>query len=362
MPTFALSGAHVGAKFGIFKTLDLINAGAGQNYLLGKHGTIPTSLLDGGVFYDFPYLQSIAITFEGSVQTIQAIGLQNIAALEEVAIGFQDITIELLAQPIPAMEKIFSMFKRTSTTYNHYPFVALRLGVKGAYYREGGNFRNALIDIWSCVPRQLSFNQPEGGAATLRLTLGGGYIYTEFPSNTDVSVAYNINKGILNVYEGVVRFYADEQGNNPILPDIPFYISSLSIDIRNTVNPFHTFLGGNFTDESYMKAVRLWRAVMDAIQVVEGSVTLLTPRDITTQLNLNKLTQVGRMDILYYPFAGSSAPSSGVPSNYEMKISLYYVKFTRSNTNITPDRVLQWTVNFNASHPSQEAWAFEVTP
>lgn len=362
MPTFVLSGAHVGAKFGIFKTLDLINAGAGQNYLLGKHAAIPTTLLDGGTFYDFPYLQSIAITVEGAVQPVQAIGLQNIAALEEVAIAFQDITVEMLAQPIPALEKIFNMFKRTSSTYNHYPFVALRLGVRGVYYKEGGDFRNALIDIWSCVPRQLTFNQPEGGAATLRLSLGGGYIYAEVPSTTDVSVAYNINKGILNVYEGVLKFFADETGNNPILQDVPFYVSSLSLDIRNTVNPIHTFLGGNFSDEAYLKAVRLWRAVMDAIQIVEGNMTVYIPKDITTQLNINKLTKVGRMDIIYYPFAGSSAPSSGLPSNYEMKISLFNVKFTRSNTNIAPDRAIQWTVNFNASHPSQEAWTFEVTP
>lgn len=361
MPTFVLSGAHVAAKFGIFDTAALMNYA--QNKLLGAHETIPPSLIkDNGTFYDFPYLSSIAVTIEGGVRQIQALGLENVAALEEEGIGFNDVTIECFAQPIPAMAKIFSLFKRTAESYNHFPFAAIRACARGTYYTEesGGGFGNAWLDFWACVPRTLTFSQPTGSPATIRLSLGAGYIYHTVPVTTPFTISYNIEKGILNIFEGVMKLYADTSGNNPIMADFPLFVSALTFDIRNTVNPIHTFLADNFSDEKFMRAVRMWRALMDAIQVVEGNFTVLMMRKDATMLNVNELQRVGRIDILYYPFAGYSAPDTGVPSNYEMRITLYNVKFTRSSTNITPDGALQWTTNFVASNPTAEAWEFEV--
>ncbi len=356
MPTFVLSGAHVGAKFGIFDTTQLINYA--ENKLLGAAEVIPTPLIKGGTFYDFPYLSSISLTVEGGVRQIQAIGLQNLAALEEEGIGLQDVSIECMVQPIPAMEKIFSLFKRRAEFYNHFPFVAIRAGAKGVYYfGNPSGFGNALIDVWACVPRSLTFNQPAGNPATLRLSLGGGYIHAEIPYTQPFSISYRIDKGILNIFEGVIKLYNTQ--NQRILPEFPLLVSSFSMDIRNNINPYHTFLQDTFTQSKFIKAVRMWRALMDAIQIVEGNFTVLTIHNEITLLNINQLTQVAKMEIEYYPFVGSSYPGSP-PTNPEMKITLYNVKFTRSSTNITPDGALQWTTNFMTSNPEGESWDFYV--
>lgn len=360
MPTFILSGAHVAAKFGIFNTDALLNYG--ENKLLGKAAYIPDSLLQGNAFMDFPYLSSIAVTVEGGVRQVQAIGLPNIAALEEEAIGFQDVTIEVLAQPLQSLRQLFSIFKRTAANRYHFPFVALRCAVRGLYYieEEGKGWADAWLDFWACVPRTITFNQPEGAPATVRVTLGAGYIHPQIPAPSSFSMFYDISKGILNIFEGVMELY--DSANNRILPEFPLLVTSFSLDIRNTINPLHTYMMRTFSDPLFMRAVRMWRALWDGIQNVEGNFTVVTMNRSATFLNVNKLRSVARIEIKYYPFVGANAPTTP-PTNPEFTIRLYNVKFTRSTTNIRPDGALQWTTNFVASqnYIGQEAWDVVVS-
>ena len=369
MPTFALSGRHARVFWSRYDTAALLNySGMGNNFLLGADEMTPSSLVknpvtgNAGQWVGFPYLTSVSFTVEGGVTPVTALGLDNPAAVEEIAIGLQDVTIECLLQAVDETFALFNMFKRVTDTndpaYMHWPLLNVRVYLVGYSYYQGGLQSGRLFtwDIWSCIPRSISLNQPEGGAATLRVTLGGGYIFAGVMTGTAPAVSYNISKGILNVFEGRVIFYDDSNPPQPINTDLPLYISSLSIDINNTVNSFHTFLANNFSDAKFMRAVRLPRALMDGVQTITGSMTLFAPRDIMARLNINKLQRFGMIDILYYPYAGANAPSS-VPSTHEFGLRIFNVKVIRSSVNLAPDRMVGLNINFQATHPTAEAWA-----
>jgi len=369
MPTFALSGRHARVFWSKYDTAALLgHSGVSNNFLLGADEPTPSSLVKNpitgtpGEWVGFPYLQSVSFTAEAGITQVTALGLDNPAALEEIAIGLQDVSVDCLMQAVDEAKALFRLFKRVSDSndpaYMHWPFVNLRVFLVGYTYYQGGLQSGKVYtwDIWSAIPRTLSLNQPESGATTLRVTFGGGYIYTAVQDTTVPPVSYDISKGILNVFEGRVIFYDDANPPQPLNLDLPLYITSLSFDINNTVNAFHTFLANNFTDAKFMRAVRVPRAIMTGIQTITGSMSVYAPREIVARLNINKLQRFGQIDILYYPYAGANAPSE-VPTTHEFGIRLYNVKVVRSSVSLAPDRAVSLNINFQATHPTAEAWA-----
>ena len=370
MPIIAVTGRNARAFWTTIDAQQLFSYSGANNFLLAANESIPDTLTKHPItgtagWANFPFLSSVNFTIEGGLQLVSALGLDNPVSIEEVGIPLQDVTVECLFQPTPEGKKLFDLFKRVddpnSPLYGHYGLAALRTYISGMTYYEGGSLQKGLvqvIDCWSCIPRTISFNQPEGGAATVRINFGSPFIRVASQSATPPPAGYNIGVAILNAFEGRVVLY-DENGTNALDTDIPLLITSLSFDIRNNVQAFHTFLRSVFTDSKFMNAVRAVRALGYGVQTVEGSFTLFAPRDIAGRININKVPKHGKIEIMYYPFAGSDASTTTVPTSPQIKFTFTNVKLSRTAYNITPDRALTLTINFQATTTVGQAWSVE---
>ena len=370
MPIITVTGRNARAFWTKIDAAQLFNYTGGNNFLLAANEMIPDSLTKNPItgsagWANFPFLSSISFNIEGSTQLVQALGLDNPVSIEEVGLALQDVTIECLFQPTNEGKKLFDMFKRIEDANDplvgHWGLWAVRTYISGMTYYQGGQLQKGLVhiaDCWSCLPRTITFNQPEGGPATLRINLGSPFIRVASTVATPPAAGYNIGVAILNAFEGRILLY-DENGSNVLDTDVPLLVTSLNFDIRNNVQTTHTFLRDAFNAAKFMNAVRAVRAFGFGVQTVEGSFTLFAPRDIAGQLNINKIPKYGKIEVMYYPYAGSDASTSTVPTTPQITFRFFNVKFTRTAYNITPDRAMTLTMNFQATSPTGYAWEVE---
>lgn len=367
MPIITVTGRNARAFWTGINATELFNLTGSNNFLLASNEMIPTTItkhpLSGQPGWaNFPFLSSISFTIEGSTQLVQALGLDNPVSIEEVGIGLQDVTVECLFQPTPEGKALFSMFRRVENANDpmagHWGLWGVRTYIFGMTFLEGNTLRTGytqIVDCWSSVPRTITFNQPEGGPATVRVNWGTPFIRVASQVASAPPAGYNVGVSIMNAFEGRIVLY-DENGSNALDTDIPLLVTSFNFDIRNNVQTAHTFLRSVFTQAKFMNAVRAVRAIGYGVQTVEGSFTLFAPRDIAGELNLNRIPQYGRIEVMYYPFAGGDASRTAVPTNPSITFRFNNVKFIRTGYNITPDRALTISLNFQATSSSGYAW------
>lgn len=370
MPIITVTGRNARAFWTKIDASQLFSYSGGNNFLLAANELIPNGITKHPVsgsqgWANFPFLSSISFNVEGGTQLVQVLGLDNPVSIEEVGLALQDVNIECLFQPTTEGKKLFDMFKRVEDANDpligHWGLWGVRVYISGMTYYQGGQLQKGLVhiaDCWSCLPRTITFNQPEGGAATLRVNLGAPFIRVASSTDTPPAAGYNTSVAILNAFEGRIVIY-DEGGNNALDVDFPLLVTSLNFDIRNNVQTAHTFLRGAFNAAKFMNAVRAVRAIGFGVQTVEGSFTLFAPRDVAGQINLNRIPKYGKIEISYYPYAGSDASINTVPTTPQITFRFYNVKFIRTAYNITPDRAMTLTMNFQATSSTGYAWEVE---
>lgn len=328
---------------------------------------IPDTYVQG--WMGFPYIQDIRFTTEGGLDNIVSVGVENIAAIEEVGIGFQDVTIEVIAQPNNIFKNLVRLAYRDPTQgVYHLPFVFLRFflvdaaeatstGIAQVHYR---------IDIWAAILRRFEFNQPTDGFATARFTFASNFIdihkftgdWTSggAPSGYPYWQSYDLNVGVLNAFEAVMKFL-DPTTNNPH-PQFQNYsleIASFNFDVTTNITAFHTFLNAALTSDSRRAALRLWRAFMDAVQVVEGGFTAYLPPDVGGSLNVHYLDRA-KLVVEYYQYAGTGAITT-LPGSPVLTFTFPYIKFLSAGTGFAPDRQVTFDVRFRAFNPAGMAWS-----
>lgn len=366
MAVYVLSGRNVRA-FWARHSSQLITDALDHSGILAKSGGISDTYITSDGWQSFPYIQDIRFTTEAGVDNIVSVGVENIAAVEEIGIGFQEVTIEVIAQPNDIYKNLVRLcYRDPSQNIFHLPYMCLRFFVVGGYEAGTGPV-NYKIDIWAGVLRRFEFNQPADGWATSRFTFASNYIDIQkftgdwrsqgnYPG-TGYWQSYDLSVGVLNSFEAVMEFL-DPNTNQP-LPEFANYsleISTFSFDVTTTTTPFHTFLASALTDSSRRDAIRLWRMVMDAVQTVEGGFTAYVPPNVGGSLNVHKLP-ITKLRVRYYPYAGTGAPTDTLPTSPVLTFEFPYVKFLSAGTGFAPDRPVTFDLRFRAFNPSGMAWS-----
>lgn len=419
MAVYVLSGRQTRVRWGVFKEpFNAYSDFLSNNAALARHTLIDDDWLEpnphssgGSAWRTLPYVRNVTVRTDAGVGELFAVGLDSYATMEETAIPFQEVTLDMIVQPTVDVLDLVNAAIRWNVTPTNYSkqrvnlhFIVVRLGIVGVPQVVEGSSGNELKDygwIWDIYPGMISrmTMRFSGGAfADFSVTIQGGYIYiTSFdltnPSqrNTFESLippmSYPLQAGVINNFEGVVTFHPSVAGvvsfshtgtpgtsQQPIqIPTeqlSPFTgnkfgmeIQEFSLTVDNRLTPIYPFLKSTFPNTaegvSAWKTIRTYRGVFQGVTMVTGSMTALipipTPHGTLNHAfaqewvhNLNQQLVQTPLDILVSFFPYAGTGAQTLPANPILQLALYSVKFVNLGTGFTPQREITFTSDWRA--------------
>lgn len=286
----------------------------------------------------FPYLREIRLRTTSGIEPVTAIGVESIAALEEVLVDFQEVEFQMLAQPTSVCKALWSKALRSGSM--HLPFLGVRVLLPSTETEAVG------LEIQNCIASRADFEQPTDGPATLRMTLSGGYVRVvpltsqSQMDNFVAAMSYNTSAGIILIREGTITI--TEQGSQtPLIA--PMRVASFSLRINNRLEALHTFQDFTGLTTDNLQAIRLWNALYEGRAEYTGTLTAYVyplPKSITAAK-----VPVVDMTLNWYPLVGQSQPTVGNP---ELTITVTGARFRSVDVPATPDRPVALDVEYEA--------------
>ncbi|MEM2265348.1 MAG: hypothetical protein QW687_00750 [Candidatus Hadarchaeales archaeon] len=419
MAVYVLSGRQTRVKWGVFKEPYIAYSNfLDNNGALARHTLIDDDWLEpnpynssGPPWRDLPYVRNVTVRTEAGVNELFAVGLDSYATMEETAIPFQEVTLDMILQPTVDVLDLFNAAIRWNVTSTDYAkqrinlhFVTVRLGIVGVPRIVSGQSGSELKDygwIWDIYPGMISRVTARftgGTFAEFSVTLQGGYIYITSFDLTDPSqrntfeslippMSYPLSAGVINNFEGVVTFHPSVAGvvnfshtGSPSTSQQPISIPTeqispfsdskfgmeiqeFSLTVDNRLTPIYPFLKSTFpnTTEGVQawKTIRTYRGIFQGVSTVTGSLTALLPiplprgtlNQATAQewaYTLNQQLTQTTLDVLVSFFPYAGTGAQSLPANPILQFAFYAVKFVNMGTGFTPQREITFSVDWRA--------------
>ncbi len=362
MGWYILSGRHVSFRVGKWapnfqSTVDVI-----QDVL---DGIGPTALPTGVTEIQNPcFLNEVGIEMSAGINPIVAIGVENIAALEEFVVRAQNIRTRFTIQsqaagatsgPIDFVHEIMKGSTRLGTepgqTLYHLPPYFLDFFVIAP--RVGGT---GIDKVWRvCAPfafvRNLRWTQRPEDAAQLEITWFVPYIhFADIGTATPPMVQYNPSAGVFIVRE-VVFDASVETGTENVLDLTALsnqrIVTDFTIEINNDLREVFTVSKGtDVTTERVRRTLRVFNAIFEGRSTITSNFTIVYPGGLTGSLNLALPQALKKVAFTYYEAAGTGA-YTGTPTPI-YRLTLRMAKVLDSRVNFAMEQMITLGVTVQA--------------
>jgi hypothetical protein len=362
MSWYILSGRHVSFRVGKWasdfqSTVEVI-----QDVL---DGLGPTALPTGVTEIQNPcFLNEVGIEMSAGINPIVAIGVENIAALEEFIVRAQNIRTRFTIQsqaagatsgPIDFVHEIMKGATRLGTepgqTLYHLPPYFLDFFVIAPQVGGAG-----VAKVWRvCAPfafvRNLRWTQRPEDAAQLEITWFVPYIhFADIGTATPPMVQYNPSAGVFIVRE-VVFDASVESGTENILDLTALsnqrIVTDFTIEINNDLREVFTVSKGtDITTERVRRTLRVFNAIFEGRSTITSNFTIVYPGGLRGSLNLALPQALKKIAFTYYEAAGTGA-YGGTPTPI-YRLTLRMAKVLDSRVNFAMEQMITLGVTVQA--------------
>jgi len=348
MAWYVLAGRNVGFRIGRWASNFYQNVPVIKDVLQGlQPGAVPT-----GVTLLTPqcYLNEVGLDIDAGITPIVAIGVENIASLEEFIVRAQNIRTRFTVQstngtshPISFIHNLIEGATRLGGLYHLPPYFLDFYVVDTAVGTPGilGGYR-------VCAPfafvRNLRWTQRPDDAAQVEITWFVPYVSFDTFSGSITLVQYLVDAGIFIAREGVLQVTAS--GSDVI--DLTALsqdriVTDLTIELNNDLREVYTFsLAGDITTEAIRRLLRVFNAIFEGRSTVSGSFTMIYPA-LLGSLNLAQPQAFKTLTFTYYEAAGSGYSQNPVPV---YKVEIVDAKVLSARVNFATEQMVSLSCNF----------------
>lgn len=349
MSWFVLAGRNVGFQIGKWPQDFDTQVPVIRDVLMGlQPGQVPNGVT---LLAPPPFLNEVGLDIEAGITPVTAIGVENIAGLQEFIVRAQNIRTRFTVQtrastgtnhPINFIHNIFTGATRLLSLY-HLPPYYLEFFVVDP---------GPPVKSWRiCAPfafiRNFRWTQRPEDAAQLEVTWFVPYISFDQMNNPPAAlVQYVPDAGVLTIREGVLTV----SGGSGDVVDISLLnteriVTDLSIEINNDLREVYTFsLAGDITNEAIRKLLRVFNAIFEGRSTITGSFTFIYPAFMGS-LNLAQPQTLKRLTFAYYEAAGSGYTPTPQPVYY---IRVLDAKILSARVTFALEQMLSFNCSFQA--------------
>jgi hypothetical protein len=366
MPWFVLSGRNVGFRFGKWGSDFEATVPVIKDVLHGL--TDATSVPTGVTVLTNPcFLNEVDIDMSAGINPIVALGVENIASLEEFIIRAQNVRTRFTVQsqqagatsgPIDFVHNLISGATRLGTsvgtnTYHLPPYfldffvVAPPVGALGTP-----------VKVWRLSApfafiRNLRWTQRPDDAAQLEVTWFVPYIFFgDVGTSVPTLSSYDASAGVLIVREAVFDIASEETGTDNVLDLATFQsqriVTDFSIEINNDLREVYTAsLPSDMgtTNGAIRRTLRVFNAIFDGRSTITSSFTVIYPGGLKGSLNLAMPQVLKKISFTYYESAGAGATEPPVPV---YRLTLRNAKVLDSRVALATEQQIILTTNVQA--------------
>lgn len=353
MAWYVISGRNVSFQIGKWSSTFYQDVPVIQDVISG--GGVPTGVT---ILPNPCFLNDVGIELSAGITPIVAIGVENIAALEEFIVRAQNIrtrfTIQTLAagQTVGPIDFVHSLISGSTRLLESDtpPFPHLNPYFLDFYVVDPAVGTPGILNAWRvCAPfafiRNLRWIQRPEDAAQLEITWFVPYISFQ-PVTTVVPVTYTLDAGILISREATLSVEAtgsDVIDLSRLTSDR--IISDLTIEINNDLREVYTFsLPTDITTGSIRRLLRVFNAIFEGRSTITGNFTMIYPAMLGS-LNLAQPQAYKTMTITYYEAAGSGYTAT--PRSV-YSITLHDVKILDSRVTFAQEQMVTLAATFQA--------------
>jgi hypothetical protein len=366
MGWYILSGRHVSFRVGKWATNFQSTVDVIQDVLYGLSD--PVGLPTGVTAISNPcFLNEVGIEMSAGITPIVAVGVENIAALEEFIVRAQNIRTRFTVQsqaagassgPIDFIHEIMKGATRLGTepgqALYHLPPYFLDFFVIAP--QVGGT---GIAKVWRvCAPfafvRNLRWTQRPEDAAQLEITWFVPYIsFADIGTATPPLVQYNPSAGVFIVRE--VAFNAEVEAGTENVLDLTALsnqriVTDFTVEINNdlrevfTVSKTADITGSN--SEKIRRTLRVFNGIFEGRSTITSNFTIVYPGGLTGSLNLALPQALKKIAFTYYEAAGTGA-YSGTPTPI-YRLTLRMAKVLDSRVNFAMEQMITLGVTVQA--------------
>jgi hypothetical protein len=351
MGWYVLSGRNVSFRVGKWPSNFETTVGVIQDVLDGLSNS--TALPAGVTVISNPcFLNDVGIEMSAGITPIVAIGVENIAALEEFVVRAQNIRTRFTVQsqaagatsgPIDFIHEIMKGATRLGTlpgqTLYHLPPYFLDFFVIAP--RVGG----AGIDkVWRvCAPfafvRNLRWAQRPEDAAQVEITWFVPYVhFADIGDATPPLVQYNPSAGVFIVRE--VVFDAEVEAGTENVLDLSALanqriVTDFTVEINNDLREVFTVskasdITGAGSDK-IRRLLRVFNSIFEGRSTITSNFTIVHPGGLSGSLNLALPQALKKISFTYYEAAGTGASADAPTPIYRLVLRMAKVLDSRIN-------------------------------
>jgi hypothetical protein len=367
MSWFVLSGRNVGFRIGKWApdfeaTVPVIRD---VLYGLGDATSVPPGVT---ILTNPCFLNEVDIDMSAGVNPIVALGVENIASLEEFIVRAQNVRTRFTVQsqqagatsgPIDFVHNLISGATRLGTsvganTYHLPPYfldffvVAPPVGILGPP-----------VKVWRLSApfafiRNLRWTQRPEDAAQLEITWFVPYIFFgDVGTSVPTLSSYDASAGVLIVREAVFDIASEEAGGTDNVLDLNAFqsqriVTDFSIEINNDLREVYTAsLPSDMAaaNEAVRRTLRVFNAIFEGRSTITSSFTVIYPGGLKGSLNLAMPQVLKKISFTYYESAGAGATEPPVPV---YSLILRHAKVLDSRLALATEQQIVLTTNVQA--------------
>jgi hypothetical protein len=366
MPWFVLSGRNVGFRIGKWGSDFEADVPVIRDVIHGLSDA--TSVPEGVTILTNPcFLNEVDIDMSAGINPIVALGVENIASLEEFIVRAQNVRTRFTVQsqragatsgPIDFVHNLISGATRLGTsvganTYHLPPYfldffvVAPPVGVLGTP-----------VKVWRLSApfafiRNLRWTQRPEDAAQLEVSWFVPYIFFgDVGTSVPTLSSYDASAGVLIVREAVFDIASEEAGSDNVLDLATFQsqriVTDFSIEINNDLREVYTAsLPADMAaaNEAVRRTLRVFNAIFEGRSTITSSFTVIYPGGLKGSLNLALPQVLKKISFTYYESAGAGATE---PPVAVYRLTLRNAKVLESRVALATEQQIVLTTNVQA--------------
>ena len=329
MSWYVLSGRHVGFRVGKWDVANLPSVVQDVLYGLSNPADLPT----GVTVIDNPcFLNDVGFDLSAGITPIVAIGVENIAALQEIVVRAQNIRTRFTIQsqaagassgPIDFVHEIMKGSTRLGVEPGrgiyHLPPYFLDFFVVSPPIGGGTTPQK----VWRvCAPfafvRNLRWTQRPEEAAQLEITWFVPYIsFDDIGTNLPVLTGYNPDAGVFISRELVFNADVETTGDTDNVLDLSVLnnqrlVTDFTFEINNDLREVFTAslpsdMASGTEGVRIRRLLRVFNAIFEGRSTITSNFTVIYPGALKGSLNLALPQALKKISFTYYEAAGAGA-------------------------------------------------------
>jgi len=329
MSWYVLSGRHVGFRIGKWASNFQATVPVIQDviYSLSNETAVPSEVT---IISNPCFLNEVGVEMSAGITPIVAVGVENIAALEEFIVRAQNIRTRFTVQSQPAgadtgpIDFVHELMKGSTrlgvipgTGIHHLPPYFLDFFVIAPPVGGGGTPEA----VWRlCAPfafiRNLRWTQRPEDAAQLEITWFVPYIYFKNVGTTVPTLTtYDATAGVLIIREAVFDIQTEQSGVDDNVFDLTTFqqkriVTDFNIEINNDLREVYTAsLSSDMGTgaEAIRRTLRVFNAIFEGRSTITSNFTIIYPGGLSGSLNLALPQVLKKISFTYYESAGTGA-------------------------------------------------------